>query len=286
MTDERKMQLIREIVPGDERVTGSEFLERLLNKLAAARNKQDEQDLLDLGEQWLETIPKEEIERWRASRPSPEVLQKRFEERCEGCSLNVATGKRAAITCRNCKAIREEILKEYAETHKNEFSAFSAVLKKGDGKAPNLPHIGRESETDISPRSREKAERSGKKSLSEQINGNKKNSAFIAELFNVRTGAYLTQSEKKLHPNAEYFTAERAVTDEEKAAGIKRVSLAFRKIVTVKNGAVVDCVKSGYECPLVAAIRNGKTVLLGSGKGNFGDELLGVCVRVILHYEG
>lgn len=286
MTDERKMQLIREIVPGDEGVTGAEFLERLLDKLSAAQNEQEEREYSELAEQYLATIPKEEIERWRASRPSAEILRKSFEERCANCALNGSKSRRAAITCRNCKAIREEILKEYAETHKNEFSEFSAVLKKGDGKVPNLPHIGRESETDISPRSREKAERSGKKSLSEQINGNKKNSAIIAELFNVRTGAYLTQSEKKLHPNAEYFTAERAVTDEEKAAGIKRVSLAFRKIVTVKNGAVVDCVKSGYECPLVAAIRNGKTVLLGSGQGCFEDELLGVCVRVISHYEG
>lgn len=283
MTEERKQQLIREIVPGDEGVTGAEFLERLLDKLSAAQNEEEEREYSELAEQYLATIPKEELKRWRDSLPSPETLKLHFDNRCAVCSLNGRTSKRAANTCRNCKTIREELLKDYAKSRESELSE---TLKKGGRKAPNLPHIGQEAETDISPRSCEEAERGGKESPSAQKNGNKKKSAIIAELFNVRTGAYLSPSEKKLHSNAEYFTAERAVTDEEKAAGVKRVSIAFRKIITVKNGEIVDCVKSGYECYLVAAKHNGKTVLLGSGQGSFDGELLGVCVRVVLHYEG
>lgn len=107
----------------------------------------------------------------------------------------------------------------------------------------------------------------------------------IEELFNVRSGAHITQSESKEHPGAEYFTAERAVTEEERAADIKRVSIVFRKLVTVKDGKVVDCVKSGERPRLVAGTHNGKTVLFEGGQESFSDEIIGVCVRVVLHYD-
>lgn len=106
----------------------------------------------------------------------------------------------------------------------------------------------------------------------------------VAELYNLRSGAHLSRAEKRAHPDAEYFTAERRVTDEEAAAGIKRVSFAFRMIATVKNGELVDCVKSGEEHSLVAGIHDGKTVLFEYSQIGMEDKILGVCVRVIFHY--
>ena len=95
------------------------------------------------------------------------------------------------------------------------------------------------------------------------------------ELFNVQEGdsTFVPMVEREKAPTAEYFTAEKKVTEDEAAEGIKRITLTFRKIA--KDGSVYG---------VAAGMHNGKLVLFDSGQ-SIGDDLLGVLVRAIFHYE-
>lgn len=83
------------------------------------------------------------------------------------------------------------------------------------------------------------------------------------ELYNMQEGdsAFVPMSARENAPAAEYFTAERSVTDDEAAEGIKRVTLTFRKIAKDSGGH-----------GLVAGVHNG-------------EKLFGVLVRTVFHYE-
>ena len=96
------------------------------------------------------------------------------------------------------------------------------------------------------------------------------------ELFNMQEGdvTFVPMSDRENAPAAEFFTAERSVTDYEAADGIKRVTLTFRKIAKDSNGH-----------GLVAGVHNGKLVLFQGGEEITGEKPLGVLVRTVFHYE-
>lgn len=112
------------------------------------------------------------------------------------------------------------------------------------------------------------------------------------ELFNLMNGAaFLPRSERDAHPNAEYFTAEISpehvgkVLEGLESDEVKSVTLTFRKLVTVKDGEIVDITKSGEKVKAVA-IEDGGKMFLRVGAAAMGENVVGVLVRIAISLKG
>lgn len=110
------------------------------------------------------------------------------------------------------------------------------------------------------------------------------------ELFNLMNGAaFLPRSERNKHPNAEYFMAQidpkSRVFPSWEPDKVKSITLTFRKLVTVKDGEIVDITKSGEKVKAVA-IEDGGKLFLRVGGSTMDDNIVGVLVRIAISLKG
>lgn len=202
-------------------------------------------------------------------------------EVCEQCE---AQGKQTAFH-RDCENCPDNNNGNYTE---NNCRVRHCGMCSYDEETPSTkPVDGQEAAASNPATDDEKRRTSGFAAVRTDNNRQEKTNMKTIELFNVQEGAsdYIPQKERETHPNAEYFTAERNPYEHEKEDGVKRVTLTFRRLVTVKDGEIVDATKSGEFADFVAVKRDEKIVLVGDATLFLEDEILGVLVRRVLHFD-
>lgn len=121
MTDKRKQEIINEVIPGGERVTGTEFIDRLLERAAAHGSVRKARPYCEVAEEFFEKNP-EFAEAYRKAMreamPTAEEFNRRLDSRCAECSVceYAETDGKAARACRRCRKLREQLKAEYAKT--------------------------------------------------------------------------------------------------------------------------------------------------------------------------
>ncbi len=121
MTIERKREIIDEIIPQGERLTGREFVERLIDK-AAETYEQDEthaREYIEVASCFLDKYP-DAMKKWHEALPTSEEFGRRLDEKCMACEVGeyAEKGDDAALAvCERCKELREKLKADYARTH-------------------------------------------------------------------------------------------------------------------------------------------------------------------------
>lgn len=121
MTNERKQEIINEIIPQGERITGIEFINRLTDKAAALLDLDEAKarEYIAVCDEFFENLSLEEIKalkEWSALLPSPEEFNCRLDEKCAGCKIAyyAKADEEAARVCGQCRSIKEQLKANYA----------------------------------------------------------------------------------------------------------------------------------------------------------------------------
>ncbi|MCI8499195.1 MAG: hypothetical protein HFE28_01090 [Clostridia bacterium] len=199
----------------------------------------------------------------RGQTPTAEEFNARITERCATCEIKewALDNDAARAACDRCNALLQQLKKTYLETAQD----------------------GKNAAAGISPTRTEERQEGGTDAPETADN---------VELFNLMNGAaFLPRSERDAHPNAEYFTAEISpehvgkVLEGLESDEVKSVTLTFRKLVTVKDGEIVDITKSGEKVKAVA-IEDGGKMFLRVGAAAMGENVVGVLVRIAISLKG